>query len=92
MSKTKWELWLEKNRQPEEINVEEITNTPKPVRPWDMLKTSTEMASDELQEKRYSICKSCPKFINSTSQCRECGCFMAMKTSLLQATCPLNKW
>jgi len=92
MSKTKWDLWLEKNHQPEEINVEEVRNTPKPVRPWDMLKTSTEMASNELQEERYSICKACPKFINSTSQCRECGCFMAMKTSLLQATCPLNKW
>ena len=89
MSKTKWEQWLENNDQPDDTKKD---NSPKAVKPWDMLKTSTEMASDEVQEKRYSVCKACPKFIKSTSQCRECGCFMAMKTSLLQATCPLNKW
>jgi hypothetical protein len=92
MSKTKWDLWLEKNDQPSEAEIQKEDKAPRTVKPWDMLKTSTEMASDELQEERYSICKGCPKFIKSTSQCKECGCFMAMKTSLLQATCPLNKW
>ena len=44
MSKTKWDLWLEKNHQPEEINVEEVRNTPKPVRPWDMLQRWLQMS------------------------------------------------
>jgi len=40
---------------------------------------------------RYSICKQCPKF-TAARRCSECGCFMAAKTKLKEATCPLGKW
>lgn len=89
MSKTKWEEWLEKNEAPK---LEERSPDQKEVRPWDFLKPGTEYASKEKKEERYSICKSCPEFIKLTSQCKKCGCFMAAKTALEQATCPLNKW
>jgi hypothetical protein len=61
-------------------------------RPWDLLNPNTEFASDSLQERRYSICKSCPEFIDLTTQCKKCGCIMKLKTKLSAAQCPINKW
>jgi hypothetical protein len=45
-----------------------------------------------LQKYRMDICNSCPEIIEPTKQCRQCGCFMLLKTQLEHATCPLNKW
>lgn len=61
-------------------------------RPWDMVNPNTEWASETKAEERYSICKECPELIKLTSQCKKCGCFMAAKTKLEKATCPLGKW
>lgn len=61
-------------------------------RPWDFLNPNTEYVSQDVQEKRYSICSSCPELLNSTKQCKKCGCFMPVKTKLQNATCPLHKW
>lgn len=61
-------------------------------RPWDMVNPNTEWASAIKAEERYSICKECPELIKLTSQCKKCGCFMAAKTKLEKATCPLGKW
>jgi hypothetical protein len=61
-------------------------------RPWDLLNPKTEFASDELQEQRYSVCRSCPEFIDLTTQCKKCGCIMKLKTKLSAAQCPINKW
>jgi hypothetical protein len=61
-------------------------------RPWDLVNPNTEWLSEEKAEKRYSICKSCPELISLTSQCKKCGCFMAAKTKLAHASCPLGKW
>ena len=48
--------------------------------------------SPEVVSKRLAICKSCPEYIATTSQCRRCGCFMSAKTKLKVASCPINKW
>jgi hypothetical protein len=61
-------------------------------RPWDIVNPNTEWASAEVSEKRYDICKSCPELIKLTKQCKKCGCFMAAKTKLNMATCPIGKW
>lgn len=61
-------------------------------RPWDIVNPQTEWATDEVSEKRYSICKECPELIKLTKQCKKCGCFMFAKTKLAAATCPLGKW
>lgn len=61
-------------------------------RPWDMLNPETEWASEEVAEKRYSICQECPELIKLTKQCKKCGCFMFAKTKLEKAECPLGKW
>jgi hypothetical protein len=61
-------------------------------RPWDLLNPNTEYAEESEAERRYDICKSCPELIDLTKQCKQCGCVMPLKTKLLKATCPLEKW
>ena len=61
-------------------------------RPWDMVNPLANRASDELAAKRYEICEACPRLVKLTKQCKECGCFMNMKTKLAEAVCPIGKW
>ena len=61
-------------------------------RPWDLLRPNTEYAAPELSSQRLAICEECPRLIEATHQCRECGCFMKIKTKMQMATCPLGKW
>lgn len=60
-------------------------------RPWDMLNPNMYVEED-LAKERYSICKACPELIKVTKQCKKCGCFMAAKTKIKGADCPLGKW
>jgi hypothetical protein len=61
-------------------------------RPWDLLNPNTEYASEEEASRRLDICKSCPELIKLTNQCKQCGCFMHLKTKLAKASCPIEKW
>lgn len=61
-------------------------------RPWDLLNPGTEYVSDQISGQRYSLCLECPELIKATKQCKQCGCFMALKTKMLHSTCPLGKW
>lgn len=74
--KSRWELYKEKNG----------------VTPFDMLNPQTKFLSEEQKNERYQICLSCPELIKVTTQCKKCGCFMAVKTKLEAAKCPLGKW
>ena len=62
------------------------------VTPLDMLNPNTKRAEDDLAKQRLDICLSCPELINLTVQCKKCGCFMAAKTKLESAKCPIGKW
>lgn len=46
----------------------------------------------ELQQARLEICKQCPWLNPIGMRCRQCGCFMTLKSTLRQAKCPLEKW
>lgn len=61
-------------------------------RPWDILNTNVERATDEEESTRYSLCQDCPEFIKLTTQCKQCGCIMKMKVKLKEAKCPIGKW
>ncbi len=61
------------------------------VKPWHLLNLEN-YAQEDLAKKRYEICQQCPELIDSTKQCKQCGCFMTLKTKLKNATCPLDKW
>ena len=75
---SKWNDWKEQNK-----------NT---VKPWDMLNPNIEKLSEEVANKRLDICLGCDRLIKLTNQCKECGCFMNLKTKLPNATCPIGKW
>ena len=76
MSKSRWQEYKEKNG----------------VTPLDMLNPNTKRVVEEISEHRLSICKGCPEFFTTTSQCKKCGCFMTAKTRLEAAKCPIGKW
>lgn len=61
-------------------------------RPWDVVLPSTKYVTAEESTRRFSICQGCDKFVKITGQCSECLCFMKLKTSMEDATCPLHKW
>jgi hypothetical protein len=50
------------------------------------------IVSAEVGYHRLQTCEGCDKFESDSSRCRECGCFMKVKTQLATASCPLGKW
>jgi hypothetical protein len=74
--KSRWQQYKEKNG----------------VTPLDLFNPNVKMAHEEIANTRYDLCLKCPELISLTKQCKQCGCFMAMKTKLENATCPLGKW
>jgi hypothetical protein len=60
-------------------------------RPWDVLDPSKQ-TDEKTASERMKICEECPRLIKTTKQCRECGCFMALKTKIESAVCPIGKW
>lgn len=63
----------------------------KKVTPLDLL-DSKNYVSKDIRDARYDVCNGCERLFKPTKSCKECGCFMAMKTWLKDARCPLNKW
>lgn len=58
----------------------------------EMAKGKNIFCDSSVANKRMQICHSCPHFVQSTSQCAKCGCFMSAKTRLSQSQCPVGKW
>jgi hypothetical protein len=46
----------------------------------------------ELIESRLAICNTCPFFKKNLAKCKKCGCFMKLKTTLKEASCPVGHW
>lgn len=44
----------------------------------------------EVAKARLVICEQCEFYINS--RCTKCGCYMAVKTHVKAASCPVGKW
>jgi hypothetical protein len=92
---SKFTEWESRNKEQfdeqKKVEIENLKRKPA-VRPWDLLNPNETRAAEEVANLRYDICKECPMLIKISKQCRKCGCFMAAKTKLLHATCPLNKW
>jgi hypothetical protein len=49
-------------------------------------------SDEDLIKYRLEICNSCEWLDKRLVKCRKCGCFMKLKSTLKQATCPLEKW
>jgi len=61
-------------------------------RPWDLFNKNIGRVQTIVAEERMSICNGCDRLIKATKNCKECGCFMTLKTKLPNAECPLGKW
>lgn len=46
--------------------------------------------TEEQANSRLKICESCEFY--QQSRCTKCGCYMAVKTHLKAASCPVGKW
>ena len=64
----------------------------RPARPWDLLNGNIGRVSGDIAISRYEICKSCEFITPVTRQCKQCLCFMKIKTTLPNAECPIGKW
>lgn len=62
------------------------------VTPLDLFKADQYITQEDTINERFNVCKGCPEFIKMTGTCKECGCFMQLKTRMKSATCPLGKW
>lgn len=63
----------------------------KKVSPTDLL-SSDNYTSRDVRDERFALCKGCEVLFKPTRTCKECGCFMGLKTWLKDASCPLGKW
>jgi rRNA maturation endonuclease Nob1 len=59
--------------------------------PLDLLNNKN-YTTREIRDTRYNECLGCDRLFKPTRTCRECGCFMAAKTWLKDAECPIGKW
>jgi hypothetical protein len=41
---------------------------------------------------RFSICQTCSQLLPIVNVCKQCGCFMNIKTRIYSSKCPLEKW
>jgi len=46
----------------------------------------------ETKQERLKICEECPSFEPHERRCKECGCYMELKASFTDSSCPLEKW
>ena len=49
-------------------------------------------ASKDLAKSRLDICRQCEFLDKKLVVCMQCGCFMKLKTTLHEASCPVGKW
>ena len=54
--------------------------------------SDSDLAGEKSESERIKICKSCDEFIQITTICKKCGCFMILKTKLTKSKCPEGKW
>lgn len=68
-----------------------MSDDQKDVKPWDLFNGSPR-SPEELAIYRLEICKGCEFYRKLSNQCKKCGCFMKLKTTLEHAKCPIGKW
>lgn len=59
--------------------------------PFDLINPQN-YVSENISQERMKICNDCDYLIKVTNQCRQCGCFMNLKTKLVNSKCPVGKW
>ena len=58
----------------------------------DLLAGKVVLSEKELSDERMKVCHECPAYRKLTVQCSLCNCFLELKTKILRASCPIEKW
>ncbi len=58
----------------------------------DLFDPNQPRSDKQLIEDRLEICNSCEFLNKRLMKCKQCGCFMKLKSTLREAKCPLDKW
>lgn len=58
----------------------------------DLLAGKRLISEAELASERIKTCEKCPSFRPVSRQCALCHCFLDLKTKIVKASCPINKW
>ena len=67
-------------------------NKDRPALPWDLLDPRIKPVPEKIYQDRYETCLSCPLLNKVMKTCAACGCFMKLKATLPNASCPKGKW
>jgi rRNA maturation endonuclease Nob1 len=51
-----------------------------------------ELVDKLVSDSRLNECINCDRLFKATHTCKECGCFMKIKTKINTSKCPLGKW
>lgn len=62
------------------------------VRFIDLFDPNQPRSDRDLIDTRLNLCNQCEWLDKRLVKCRKCGCFMKLKSTLKQATCPIGKW
>ena len=58
----------------------------------DLLAGRVILTEAELSRERLKVCEDCPSFRKLSRQCALCNCFLDLKTKLVAASCPIERW
>lgn len=58
----------------------------------DLLAGKLMLTEAELQHERIKVCEQCDAFRRGTRTCALCNCQLDLKTRVLSASCPAEKW
>lgn len=50
------------------------------------------ISPEELSAARMNECTDCMHYRKMIKQCNLCGCLLPLKTKILEASCPIDKW
>jgi len=50
------------------------------------------LSEAELSEERIKVCEACPHMGRALRKCDLCQCQLDLKTKVLLASCPIDKW
>lgn len=50
------------------------------------------ITDSRLSETRMITCVACPHYISSSAKCSLCGCYIPIKTKIIAASCPADRW
>lgn len=50
------------------------------------------IVDEEIFNSRLDICTACPLYLQDSSRCTQCGCYMKNKAMFKKMSCPIGKW